>query len=87
MLGASAKMGNAMAYFGYGQAEKGGSGSMASEYKVWQLMASYNFSKRTQVYTGFSEIDCDRADNNVCSGVKSNGGEDDKFSVGMKHKF
>ena len=87
MLGASGKMGNAMAYFGYGQAEKGGSGSMASEYKVWQLMASYNFSKRTQVYTGFSEIDCDRADNNVCSGVKSNGGEDDKFSVGMKHKF
>ena len=87
MLGASGKMGNAMAYFGYGQAEKGSSNSIASEYKVWQLMASYNFSKRTQVYTGFSEIDCDRADNNVCSGVKSNGGEDDKFSVGMKHKF
>ena len=87
MLGASGKMGNAMAYFGYGQAEKGSGNSIASEYKVWQLMASYNFSKRTQVYTGFSEIDCDRADNNVCSGVKSNGGEDDKFSVGMKHKF
>ena len=87
MLGASARMGNAMAAFGYGQAEKGSSNSMASEYKVWQLMASYNFSKRTQVYSGFSEIDCDRADNNVCSGVKSNGGEDDKFSVGMTHKF
>ena len=87
MLGASASMGNAMAYFGYGQAEKGGSNSIASEYKVWQLMASYDFSKRTQVYGGFSEIDCDRADNNVCSGVKSNGGEDDKLSFGMKHKF
>ena len=87
MLGASARMGNAMAAFGYGQAEKGSSNSMASEYKVWQLMASYNFSKRTQVYSGFSKIDCDRADNNVCSGVKSNGGEDDKFSVGMTHKF
>ncbi|MDH3889019.1 MAG: porin, partial [Gammaproteobacteria bacterium] len=87
MLGASGKMGNAMAYFGYGQAEKGGSGSMASEYKVWQLMASYDFSKRTRVYAGFSEIDCDSADNNVCSGVKSNGGEDDKLSFGMKHKF
>ena len=87
MLGASARMGNAMAAFGYGQAEKGSSNSIASEYKVWQLVASYNFSKRTQVYSGFSEIDCDRADNNVCSGVKSNGGEDDKFSVGMTHKF
>ena len=87
MLGASAKMGNAMAYFGYGQADDGGSGSFASEYKVWQLMASYNFSKRTMVYGGFSEIDCDSSDNNVCSGVKYNGGEDDKLSLGMKHKF
>ena len=87
MLGASAKMGNARAYFGYGQAEEGSSNSLASEYKVWQLMASYNFSKRTMLYTGFSQIDCDRADNNVCSRVKSNGGEDDKLSFGMKHKF
>jgi predicted porin len=87
MLGATATMGNAMAYFGYGQGEDGDSGSIASKYEVWQLMASYNFSKRTMVYTGFSEIDCDRSDNNVCSGVKSNGGEDDKVSLGMKHKF
>jgi len=50
-------------------------------------MASYNFSKRTMVYGGFSEIDCDSSDNNVCSKVKSNGGEDDKLSFGMKHKF
>jgi len=87
MLGATAKLGNAMASFTYGQAEDGGSGSIASEYWVWQLMASYNFSKRTMVYGGFSEIDCDSSDNNVCSKVKSNGGEDDKLSFGMKHKF
>jgi predicted porin len=87
MLGATAAMGNAMAYFGYGNGEDGGSGSMASSYNVWQLMASYNFSKRTMAYAGFSEIDCDKSDNNVCSAVGSNGGEDDKLSFGMKHKF
>ena len=87
MLGATAKLGNALASFGYGQAKDGSSGSLASKYKVWQLMAAYNFSKRTQVYAGFSEIDCDHADNNVCSKVKFNGGEDDKLSFGMKHKF
>jgi predicted porin len=87
MLGATAKLGNAMASFTYGQAEDGGSGSIASEYWVWQLMASYNFSKRSMLYAGFSEIDCDNSDNNVCSLVKSNGGEDDKLSFGMKHKF
>ena len=87
MLGATAKMGNAMAYFGYGHGEDGGSGSVASDYDVWQLMASYNFSKRSMVYGGYSEIDCADSDNNVCSGVKSNGGEDQKLSFGMKHKF
>jgi predicted porin len=87
MLGASGKMGNAMAFFGYGQGESGGSGSIASDYDVWQLMASYNFSKRTMVYGGFSEIDCDTNDNNVCSGVHSDGGEDDKLSFGLQHKF
>jgi GBP family porin len=88
MIGATAKLGNAMAYFGYGQGEDGSSGSMAADYDVWQLMASYNFSKRTMVYGGFSEIDCDTSnDNNVCSTVGSNGGEDDKLSLGMKHKF
>jgi general bacterial porin, GBP family len=87
MLGGTGTLGNAMAYFGYGQGEEGGSGSIASDYWVWQLMLSYNMSKRTMFYAGFSEIDCDRSDNNVCSLVKSNGGEDDKLSFGMKHKF
>jgi predicted porin len=88
MVGATAAFGNAIASFTYGQGEDGGSGSIASDYDVWQLMAAYNFSKRSMVYVGFSEIDCDgAADNNVCSKVSSNGGEDDKLSMGMKHKF
>jgi predicted porin len=87
MLGATAKMGNAMAYFGYGQGESGDSGSMASDYDVWQLMASYNLSKRTMTYVGFSEIDCDTNDNNVCALVHADGGEDDKLSFGLQHKF
>jgi predicted porin len=87
MLGATAKMGNAMAYFGYGQGESGDSGSIASDYDVWQLMASYNLSKRTMTYVGFSEIDCDTNDNNVCALVHADGGEDDKLSFGLQHKF
>ena len=88
MLGATAKMGNAMAYFGYGHGADGGSGSIASKYDVWQLVASYNFSKRTMLYTGISMIDCDNGDNNVCSEVKTrSGGDDQKISLGLKHKF
>ena len=88
MLGATAKMGNAMAYFGYGHGADGDSGSIASKYDVWQLVASYNFSKRSMLYGGVSMIDCDNGDNNVCSAVKTHsGGDDQKISFGMKHKF
>ena len=88
MLGATATLGNATASFAYGQGEDGGSGSLASDYDVWQLMAAYSFSKRTMVYGGFSQIDCDKGDNGVCSEVHAtSGGEDEKLSFGMKHKF
>jgi predicted porin len=88
MLGATAKMGNAMAYFGYGHGADGDSGSIASKYDVWQLVASYNFSKRSMLYGGVSMIDCDNGDNNVCSAVKTHsGGDDQKISLGLKHKF
>jgi len=87
MVGASAGFGNTMAYFSYGDGSDGGSGSLASSYEVWQLMAAHSLSKRTKLYAGFSEIDCDKQDNNVCSQVGTSGGEDDKFSAGMKHKF
>jgi len=87
MLGATAKMGNAMAYFGYGHGADGDSGSIASKYDVWQLVASYNFSKRSMLYGGVSMIDCDHGDKNVCSAVKNSGGDDQKLSFGMKHKF
>jgi predicted porin len=87
LVGASAGFGNTMAYFSYGKGSDGGSGSIASSYDVWQLMAAHSLSKRTSLYLGFSEIDCDDKDNNVCSLVGNSGGEDDKFSAGMKHKF
>ena len=87
MVGASAGFGNTMAYFSYGDGSDGSSGSLASSYEVWQLMAAHSLSKRTKLYAGFSEIDCDKQDNNVCSQVGPSGGEDDKFSAGMKHKF
>ena len=87
MVGATGTMGNAMAYFGWAQAKSGSSGSIASRYSVWQLVGSYNMSKRTLLYGGFSEIDCNKQDNNVCSLVDESGGEDDKLSFGMKHTF
>lgn len=86
-LGASYTLGNSMLYFGYGNGSSGSGGSNSSDYFAWTLAGVHNMSKRTSLYAGFSEIDCDDPGDDVCRRVGSDGGEDDKFSVGMKHKF
>ena len=91
-LGASFTMGNSMLYFGYGNGSSG-SGSDDpdntdnSDYFAWTLAGVHHMSKRTSIYAGFSEIDCDDPDNDVCDKVGDKGGEDDKCSLGMQHTF
>jgi predicted porin len=86
-VGGSFTLGNNMLYLGYGNGSSGSGSSNASDYFAWTLAGVHNMSKRTSIYAGFSEIDCDDPDSDVCRGVGSSGGEDDKFSIGMKHKF
>ena len=87
MLGASYTLGNSMVYLSYGTSDNGSNGSKLSSYNVWELVGTHNMSKRTKLYAGFSEIDCDDQDDNVCSQVGKKAGEDDKFSLGMQHQF
>ncbi|MEN8106908.1 MAG: porin [Pseudomonadota bacterium] len=86
-LGGSFTLGNNMLYLGYGNSSGGSNGSTESNYWAWTLAGVHNMSKRTSIYAGFSEIDCDDPDNDVCRRIGSSSGEDDKFSLGMKHKF
>ena len=81
-------------YLGYGRAEDDTSND---DQTSWTLAVSHNLSKRTMVYVGHSQVDCDEGDPDgagplsatlsACSAVGSSGGEDDKTSFGMKHKF
>jgi predicted porin len=89
MLGATATLGNSLAYFGFGRGEEGSGGSTASYYNAWQLVGTHNMSRRTMLYGGYSEIRCDQKDNDVCLRIGENKGDskDRKFSFGMKHKF
>ena len=89
MLGATATLGNSLAYFGFGRGEEGSGDSTASYYNVWQLVGTHHMSRRTMVYGGYSEIRCDEHDNNVCSAIGENKGDskDRKLSFGMQHKF
>jgi len=109
-LAASVQLGNTMAYLGYGGGEykHNGFGGSTDDYDAWTLALIHSLSKRTKIYAGFSEVDCDervfQADvampppetvgipSSACGRVDSEsyagrGGEDDKFSIGMKHTF
>ena len=109
-VAASAQMGNTMAYYAFGQGEYdfNGLGGKSDDYDTWTLAIIHNMSKRTKVYMGFSQVDCDARvfqadvavpppltvgiDSSACGTVDSDAnlgkrGEDDKFSIGMKHIF
>lgn len=98
-LGASYTMGNTLAYFAYGMGDDDSS-AIDTEYDVWTLAVDHRLSKRTDVYAGFTQIDCDAdctTGGAVSAGALSSsgtnsfagftGGEVDFFSVGMRHKF
>lgn len=90
-LGGSFAMGNAMLYAAYGQGDDS-SAAANTEYTSWTLGGVYNFSKRTMLYTGFNQVSCDAGGwsnnaTNQCVNVSAAGGENDLFTVGMRHKF
>jgi len=109
-IAASVQMGNTMAYYAFGQGEYdfNGLGGKSDDYDTWTLAILHNMSKRTKLYMGFSQVDCDARvfkadvampppatvgiDSSACGTVDSEAklgkrGEDDKFSIGMKHTF
>ncbi|NNJ93569.1 MAG: porin [Halobacteria archaeon] len=74
-------------YLGFGKTEDDTS---SHDLTSWTLAVSHNLSKRTMVYAGHSQIDCDAGANatlSACSNVGAGGGEDDKTALGIKHKF
>ena len=93
--------------YAFGQGEYDFNGGKSDNYDTWTLALIHSLSKRTKVYAGFSEVDCDARvmqstvavpppatvgiDSSACGNVDQNnlgkGGEDDKFSLGMKHTF
>ncbi len=74
------------AYVAFGQ---GINDDTSDDYNAWTLAAMHDFSKNTMVYAGFSEVDCDAPSKTLsaCSAVPSGKGEDDQFSLGLKHTF
>jgi len=84
-LAGTASLFGITAYLGFG---KGEDDTSNHDYTAWTLAAMYSFSKNTMVYVGHSQVDCDAPSTlSACRAVGAGGGEDDKTSLGLKHKF
>ena len=102
-VGGSAEMGNFLAYFAYGQGKRNNKATDpfgGGFYKTFTLALDYKFSKLTDLYLGYNQIDCNGSTGNtLCSGVgtglkrprtspnAARGGEQDFFSIGLRKKF
>ncbi len=81
-LGATYTIGNNLIGADYGHREDSdgtdgvaNTGDDLEEYDVWRIAAYHKFSNRTRVYAGYANNDYDEK------------GEDDIFSLGMRHSF
>jgi predicted porin len=84
VLGGTFTLGNNTLFASYGRAD---GGDLLGNYSSWTLAGTHSMSKRTKLYAGFNSIVCDNPDTNVCSKAADKGGEDEQFSLGMKHHF
>jgi predicted porin len=103
LVGASYTWGNTMLYLGYGQADDADTGGsipngIDTGYTSWTLAVDHHLSKRTDIYAGYNRLDCNSYAGSVCGNTEidvdpgatnqpASGGNQDFFSVGVRHKF
>ena len=86
-LGGSVTLGNNSIYAGYGKGDDGVSASALPDYNSWEIVGVHTVGKLTSVYAGYSGTGCIDKNPDVCNKAGTDGGEDDKFSLGIRHKF
>jgi predicted porin len=98
-VGASYTMGNNLLYAGYGAGNADGDAADDKDVTAWTVAAIHKMSKRTSVYLGYTTADCDSSGSDLgqlgsyssaCGKVETDstsGGDNTRFSLGMKHKF
>jgi predicted porin len=95
-VGGTFTMGSNTLYAAYGQGTAEELNGNDEDYTTWSVGGMHKMSKRTMVYAAYTATDCDANMNNiyesgldvsVCSSVEDNGGDNEAFALGLKHKF
>lgn len=86
-LGGSLNMGDTSIYAGYGQGDGGVNASAQTGYNSWEVVGVHSLGKVTSIYAGYSGTGCIDKNADTCNKTGTEGIADDKFSLGIRHKF
>jgi predicted porin len=86
-LGGGLTLGNNSIYAGYGKGEQGVNTGALSGYNAWQVVGVHALGRSTSVFAGYSGAGCIDKNPDACTKGGTDGVADDKFSLGIRHKF
>ena len=86
-LGGSLTLGATSLYAGYGKSDDGVNTGALSGYNSWELVGVRSVGRLTSIYAGYSGTGCLDKNTDVCNKNGTDAIGDDKFSLGIRHKF
>ncbi len=86
-LGGSLTLGDTSIYAGYGKGDDGVNANALSGYNSWEVVGVHSVGKLTSIFAGYSGSGCIDKNPDVCNKAGTEGVDDDKFSLGIRHKF
>jgi len=86
-LGGSLTLGATSLYAGYGRSDDGVNASALSGYNTWEVVGVRSVGRLTSIYAGYSGTECIDKNPGDCNKNGTEAIGDDKFSLGIRHKF
>ena len=86
-LGGSLTLGDTSIYAGYGKGDDGVNTGALSGYNAWEVVGVHALDKLTDIFAGYSGTGCIDKNPDDCNKSGVEGVNDDKFSLGIRHKF
>lgn len=86
-LGGSLTLGDTSIYAGYGKSDDGVNASTLPGYNSWEVVGVRSVGRLTSIYAGYSGTGCLDKNPDACNKSGAEVVDDDKFSLGIRHKF
>ena len=87
-LGGNLNMGDTSIYAGYGKGDNGVNAGNLTGYNSWEVVGVHSVGKLTSIYAGYSGTGCVDKNPDVCNNKTGTQGiDEDKFSLGIRHNF